>query len=173
MKIPTLETERLILRPLTIDDADEVFQWTSDERVTKYLIYVTHKDLNVTKAWIESLSDNENEYVWGFELKETGLLIGSGSIRFRPDEDCWSFGYNIRYDCWNKGYTTEAAKRMIEFAKTEYGARSFRSIHAVDNPASGRVMEKCGLHFSEYGEFSRLDGSETFKAKIYRMTVDE
>lgn len=171
MNTPTIETERLILRPLSVDDADAVFQWAGDERATRYVSYVRHTDTNVTRSWIESLSDSENDYTFGFESKESGFLIGCGHIQFKPDKGFWTFGYSIRYDCWNKGYTTEAVKRMIEYVKTEHGARKFRSIHAVDNPASGRVMEKCGLHFSEYGEFSKFDGSQTFKAKIYTMTL--
>lgn len=170
--IPTIETERLILRPLTLDDAQAVFEWAGDERVAKYMIYPCHQDIDVTKAWLESVQELENEYSWGFELKENHRLIGSGSIRFLPEEDCWSFGYNIRYDCWNNGYTTEACKKMIEFARVNHGAKSFCSEHAVENPASGRVMEKCGLVFERYAEYTKLDGSRTFKCKVYRMNLN-
>ena len=45
--------------------------------------------------------------------------------------------------------------------------------HAKDNPASGRVMEKCGLHFDHDGEYSRFDGSETFQAKFWKMVVED
>lgn len=172
MDVPVIETERLILRPLTIKDAQAVFEWAGDERVAKYMIYPRHKDIDVTKAWLESVQKLENEYSWGFELKENHKLIGSGSIRFRPDEAAWSFGYNIRYDCWNNGYTTEACKKMIEFARVKHGAKSFCSEHAVENPASGRVMEKCGLTFDSYGEYSKCDGSEKFKSKKYRMILE-
>lgn len=173
MNVPIIETERLILRPLTVDDTGAVFQWTGDERVTRYVSYVRHTDTNVTREWLESLSDSEKDYTFGFELKENGLLIGCGHIEFKPDKEFWTFGYNIRYDYWNKGYTTEAVKRMIEYVKTEHGARRFCAWHAVENPASGRVMEKCGLHFTEYGEFGKFDGSRIFKAKIYTMTLGE
>lgn len=95
MNIPVIETERLILRPLTINDAQAVFEWAGDERVAKYMIYTRHTDLEVTRIWLEAVQKLENEYLWGFELKENHSLIGSGSIRFRSEEDCWSFGYNI------------------------------------------------------------------------------
>ncbi|WP_124099058.1 GNAT family N-acetyltransferase [Ruminococcus sp. Marseille-P6503] len=170
---PVLETDRLILRPLTVKDAPAVFKWTSDERVAKYMIYQRHENIETTIAWLESIKDaSEDSFHWGFVLKENGRLIGSGSIKYRKEEKCWSFGYNISYDCWNRGYTTEAAKRMIEFAYKEHGARDFISEHAVDNPASGRVMEKCGLKFLHFGQYTKLDGSETVEAKVYKMHID-
>ncbi|MBQ3947734.1 MAG: GNAT family N-acetyltransferase [Ruminococcus sp.] len=171
--IPTIETERLILRPLTIEDAEAVFEWTGDPRVAKYMIYSTHPDILTTKTWLSSLCDLENEYTWGFVRKSDGKLIGSGSIRFRTDENRWSFGYNVRYDCWNMGYTTEAVLKMMDFVRSEHGARNFVAEHAVDNPASGRVIEKCGLHFVKYGEYTSFDGTKIFKAKIYELNEGE
>jgi len=171
MNIPILETDRLILRPLTINDVQAVFEWTGDERVAKYMIYPCHKDIEVTKEWLSSLANLENEYTWGFELNKNHILIGSGGIRFRPDEECWSFGYNIRYDCWNNGYATEAVKKIIEYAYNECGARNFCAEHAIENIASGRVIEKCGLNFVGYSEYSKFDGSEVFKCKKYRMIL--
>ena len=173
MKEPILETERLVLRPLTIDDAEDVYKWTSDERVTKYMIYPKHENIDITKEWLSSLEHSpENHFNWGFVLKENNRLIGSGGIRYNEEIKAWFFGYNISFDCWGKGYTTEVTKRMIKYVYENFGARDFVSDHAVDNPASGRVMEKCGMKFSHYGEYTKLDGSQTFKAKFYKMHLD-
>ena len=168
---PTIETDRLILRPLTINDADDVFEWTGDERVAKYMVYPCHRNIEVTREWLCSLDILENEYIWGFVRKSDGKLIGSGGIRFRTDENVWSFGYNLRYDCWGHGFATEASKRMIEYAYSENNAREFVSEHAVENTASGRVIEKCGLVFDAYSEYSKFDNSYTFKSKKYRMIL--
>ncbi|MDE5936696.1 MAG: GNAT family N-acetyltransferase, partial [Ruminococcus sp.] len=113
--IPTIETDRLILRPLIVDDAGAVFEWTGDERVAEYMIYPCHKNIEVTRKWLNLLESLENEYTWGFVRKSDGKLIGSGGIRFRTDENVWSFGYNFRYDCWGYGYATESAKCMIKY----------------------------------------------------------
>lgn len=169
--IPVIKTDRLILRPLTVNDADDVFEWTGDERVTEYMIYPCHKNIGVTREWLCSLDSLENEYTWGFVRKSDGKLIGSGGIRFRTDENVWSFGYNLRYDCWGQGYATEASRRMIEYAYSENNAREFVSEHAVENTASGRVIEKCGLVFDGYSEYSKSDNSRTFKCKKYRMIL--
>lgn len=171
-EIPIIETERLILRPHTVDDAKSVFEWTGDERVTEYMSYPCHKNIEVTREWLKSLVNLENEYTWGFVRKSDGMLIGSGGIRFRVDENVWSFGYNLRFDCWGNGYATEASKRMIEYVIAEHNASEFVAEHAVDNPASGRVIVKCGLVFDSYSEYKKLDGSKTFKCRVYRMKLD-
>ena len=172
-KEPFLETARLVLRPITIADADDVFSWTSDERVTKFMRYVRHESVKTVKEWIDSLESlPEDNLNWGFLLKETGNLIGSGGIVYNDKLNAWALGYNISYDYWNRGYATEAAKCMINYAYKELNARDFVCEHAVENPASGRVIEKCGLKFSNFDEYSKFDGSQTFKAKVYKMHLD-
>lgn len=170
-KIPVIETERLILRPLSVEDAENVFKWTGDERVARYMIYPRHENIEITKAWLGSLNALENEYTWGFVRRSDGMLIGSGGIRHRIDENVWSFGYNLRSDCWGQGYATESAKRMIEYVYSEHNAREFVCEHAVENVASGRVIEKCGLVLEGYSEYSKFDGSRTFRCKKYRMKL--
>ena len=63
-------------------------------------------------------------------------------------------------------------KAIIEFACRKLGIKKICSDHAVDNPRSGKVMEKCGLKFDHYGEYTKLDGSETFEAKFYIMDLE-
>ena len=172
----TLETGRLILRPLTVADAESVFVWTSDPDVNRYMSYPLHADIETTRQWLLSVEQDSEvqaaleNYTFGFVRKSDGLLIGSGGIR-RQEDGTWDFGYNLRRDCWGRGYTTEAMKAIIDFARTQRGAKVFAAHHAVDNPASGRVMEKCGLTFRNGGEYSKFDGSETFPAKFYRLEL--
>ncbi len=173
MSIPVIETERLILRPLVPEDAEVVFAWTGDERVTKYMNYSTYFSAEQVREWLE----NGSSGIWGFERKSDGLLIGSGDIHpskspAEAADGFWEFGYCLRYDCWNEGYCTEATKVMIRYAY-ERGARKFMAQHAVDNPASGRVMEKCGLTFSGYGSYEKIDGSRKFESKVYRAIFEE
>ncbi len=171
-KEPILETERLILRPIKLDDTPAVYQWTSDERVTKYMSYPTHTDISQTEEWIKSTFIDESEWNWAFVLKSENKVIGTGSIG--PNaymKDYWGIGYNLHYDYWHKGYCTEAMKAVIAFAHNELGVNKICSDHAVENPRSGKVMEKCGLKFHHYGEYSKLDNSKTFKAKFYAMEL--
>lgn len=172
-KEPILETERLILRPLMVEDAEDCFIWNSDPVVNKFMSYPLITDIEQTSEWLRSCENDEKEYNWGFVLKENNLLIGSGSIGPNANmKEYWGIGYNIRQDYWNKGLTTEAMKAVINYVYTELGVKKICSDHAVDNPASGRVMEKCGLKFHHYGEYSKTDNSVTFKAKFYTLELE-
>ena len=164
-----LETDRLILRPLSTADAPSVFVWGSDPKVNRYMPYPLYTQVEKVREWLEKVEQETNLYNFGFVCKETNILFGSGSIGAYEDSACWEVGYNLRSDYWGKGYATEAAKGMIEFAHREFGIHTFGASHAADNPASGKVLEKCGMHFDHDGEYSRFDGSETFKAKFYKM----
>lgn len=161
-----IETERLILRPLTVADAEEVFEWVSDERVARYMIYNTYQSVEQVVEWLKHVETVTDDYNFGYVRKSDGKLIGSGNIG-PSDNDFWVFGYNFRYDCWRNGYATEATKAMIAYVYEHFGARKFASSHAVENMASGRVMEKCGLHFVRYGEFWKLDGRQKLQSMEY------
>ena len=170
--VPTLETERLILRAHTMNDAEACFAWQSDPEVTKFLSRSTSTDISETKEWLKKL-ENHDGFMWGMVLKENGALIGTCAIgESSYMAGYWNFAYYIRRDEWNKGYATEAAKAMISFANEKLGIKRFCAVHAVDNPASGKVIEKCGLQFHHYGEYSKLDGSATFKAKYYVLEIE-
>ena len=166
-KVPVLETERLILRPLTIDDLDTVFKWAGDPRVNKYMIYPLYKSKEDGREWLESLYKEEDKKDFGFVLKETGELIGSGGIYYHSDIDVWSIGYNLSYDYWNRGLVTEAMTKIIDWARQNFTVRAVAATFAIGNIGSQRVMEKLGMTFYEDTEDSKLDNSETFKAKTY------
>ena len=168
-EVPTLETERIILRPLSEDDAEAVFEWAGDERVNTYLPYSLHLSPDDSRLRLESLAKAENEYQWGSVRKSDNKLIGSGGMHFHPDTGEWSFGYNIRYDCWNKGFTTEVAREMIRFIIEKYSPELITAECAAENIGSARVMEKCGMTFVGFGEYSRYDGSRTYKTKKYEL----
>lgn len=170
MTLPTIETERLILRQITPDDAEAVFEFSGDDRVTKYMHYCTYDSSEQIREWIENLDED----IFAIVRKSDDLIIGTGGIS--PDargDDFWGFGYNFRYDCWGNGYATEAVKAMIKYAHENFGVRKFCSSHAEENPASGRVMEKCGLKFDRYGTFRKMDGSLEMRSKIYVGFIED
>ena len=171
-KEPILETERLIIRPITLDDAEACFSWNSDERVAKYMSYPRLTDISQTIDWIKSTLTDEEEWNWAFVLKVENKVIGTGGIGpNKTMEGYWGIGYNLHYDYWHKGYCTEAMRAIVDFAHNELGVNKICSDHAVENPRSGKVMEKLGLKFHHYGEYSKIDGSQTFKAKFYTMEL--
>lgn len=177
MKLPIIETERLILRPLKVSDAEHIFNtWTSDPRVTKFMTYTTHKSADETKEWLENvvIQNTENKdhksYDMGFQLKESGKLIGSCGAYYKPEFDRWSIGYNLAFDYWHQGYTSEAMKALVD-RLSGIGIKHFIASHAVDNPNSGKVMEKIGMKFDHMGSYNCHD-DRVFEAKYYIMDLE-
>lgn len=167
--IETLQTERLILRPLDEADYLACFRWCGDSRVNEYLIYPLYSNAEDIKEWLSSINKDEKKLDYGYVLKETGELIGSGGIYFKEDkENRWEIGYNLAYDFWGKGYATEAISKIIEYARSRFDIPEIYGNFAVENKGSQRVMEKLGMTFFEDSEYTKLDGSRTYKAKTYR-----
>ena len=164
----TIETERLLIRPVTVSDAEEIYKWTSDPDVTKYMIYATHPNIEHTRQWLESLNINdEDSYDLGFVYKETGQLIGMGGIVYRKEDDRWVIGYNLRKDHWGRGIVVEALNAIIDHVRKHREIKAIVGQFAIENTKSKRVMEKLGMHFLKDSEYTKLDNSATFKAKIY------
>lgn len=168
-----IRTERLLLRPLTMADAEDVFEWVGDERVARYMVYTTYTDIEQVRQWLAFVCQDASTYHFGFERLSDGKLIGSGDIGPDTKRDGWGFGYNLRYDSWGMGYATEAVRAMMRYAYESFGARKFASGHCEPNLASGNVMKKCGLHFTGYGTFQKLDGSCKMRSMEYEGYFDE
>jgi ribosomal-protein-alanine N-acetyltransferase len=168
VELPVLETSRLILRPLSLDDLDAVFKWTGDPRVNKYMIYPLYKSPEDGREWLSHLYENEKNIYYGFVCKETGELIGSGGMYYHEDIDTWRIGYNLACDYWKKGLAVEAMEKIIEYSRSKFDIKIVDGEFCVDNYGSRRVMEKLGMSYYQDAEYTKLDGSETFKAKLYR-----
>lgn len=174
-----LETERLILRPLTVKDAAAEFVWLSDPEVNRFMPYSLYTSVAQAEDWLRHVEQCEGEYHFGFVRKEDGILVGAGSIGAHEERSdpqfpgAWEFGYNLRRDCWNQGYATEATRAMIDFAHRTFGVKDFCASHAVENPASGRVMEKVGCTFHHFSEYSTFDGTQTFPAKVWALHLED
>lgn len=147
-----IETERLILRPFTLSDANDMFKnWASDDEVTKYLTWPTHSSIEVSEmiidSWVAAYEDSRY-YQWAIELEESHEVIGSISLMNVDDEkECGEIGYCIGRRYWNQGIVTEAFQALIPFCLNEIGIERLVARHDVNNPASGRVMQKCFLTY--------------------------
>lgn len=146
----TIHTQRLILRRFSLDDAQAMFDnWAKDERVTKYLTWRPHKSPEATKQLLEiwcAAYKDPTTYNWLMEYQ--GVPIGNISVVRMNEQSEWAeLGYCMGYAYWNKGLMPEAAKAVINFLFAEVGLNRVGISHAVQNPASGRVAQKCGLTF--------------------------
>jgi len=147
-----LNTDRLVLRRFEIDDAEAMFRnWASDDEVTKYLTWLPHSDVSVSKtvisSWVE-LYQKPEHYSWTIVLKELDEPIGSiAAVKQCDDIEMVHIGYCIGRKWWHKGYTSEALNELIRFFFEEVGVNRIESRHDPRNSNSGKVMLKCGLKY--------------------------
>lgn len=147
-----IETERLILRKFKVSDAEEMFlNWASDSEVAKYLTWPPHESAVFTKKlleeWVSHYAD-DSYYQWCIELKENSQAIGSiGVVKILDYIEAVSIGYCIGKNYWGKGLMTDALSAVIKFLFNEVDVNRISAAHDTDNPASGRVMAKCGLKY--------------------------
>ena len=138
----TLTTERLLLRPPTIDDAPAIFErYAADPLVTRYLSWETHRTIDDTHAFLDG--DHPLDANWSICLEGDPTPCGMVGAFDRGHKAI--IGYVLSRDVWGRGVATEAAKAVIdEIWKHDRIYRVQADCH-VDNLASARVLEKCGL----------------------------
>ena len=177
-----IKTERLILRPLTLADADMAFNgWTGDLEVAKYVSWLPHHSIDDTIEWLKeiewkqddtgSIVSNDN-YIWGFVLKETGELFGSGGLIWEEDWQLFQVGYNIMKTHWNRGYSTEAMRCILQFAVKNLGIKKVAGGHAKENLASAKVIEKLGFVYDRDDITPHVDGVHFFDSREYLLELD-
>ena len=148
-----IETERLILRPFTLEDAQPVFDnWASDPEVAKYVTWPAHGSVDVTKNllenWVMSY-ENPDCYNWAITLKEKGNdPIGNiSAVHVGDSPESAEIGYCMGRAWWGRGIMAEALKAVIDFFMAEVGANRVYARHDTANPNSGKVMTKAGMKF--------------------------
>lgn len=149
--LPILETERLILRKVTLEDVEDMYYYGTNEDVSKYVTWKTHKTLSDTREYIEFiLSQYENKKIapWGIEYKENGKFIGTiDFVSWQLKHKIAEIGYVISQDYWGKGIAPEAANEVIKFGFNNMDLVRIQARCDVENIGSARVMEKVGMTF--------------------------
>ncbi len=145
-----METDRIILRPWRESDAEILFKWASNPDVGPRAGWPPHKSVEESLEIIRTVF-NDATNTWAIELKETGEAIGA--MGYGPSCECDLparegeplIGYWVAKPYWNQGICTEALQLMLDHIRQTTDIKSLISGHFIDNPASGRVMEKCGF----------------------------
>ncbi len=147
---PTLQTERLVLRPFVLDDAPTVQRLVGAREIAETTLTIPHPYLDgMAEAWIRT-----HRAAW--EAQDRGTfaivsnpdgLVGAIGLHFRPPHRRAELGYWIGRPFWNRGYATEAARAVIRFAFETLPLNRIHASHLTRNPASGRVMVKAGMQF--------------------------
>lgn len=173
--ISALETSRLQLRKLTLDDAEDYHRHLfGSEAVSRYMLWSPHRDVSESVASIRKVLRRYEEgrcYRWGITLKATEELIGIiDLLRFDEEADSCSFAYMLGQAYWGRGYGTEALKAVFDFAFTKMEIRSITADHMAENPASGRVMEKAGMTRTRFLPEKYQKNGKTYDAIEYTIT---
>lgn len=146
----TIETDRLILRRFIKDDAKASFtNWTSDRRVTEFLRWPTHDNIDITEKvlnnWIAQYNQTDF-YQWAIIQKNLNEPIGAISVVGMDEQtEKVHIGYCIGSKWWHLGFTSEAFSAIISFFFKQVEVKRIESQHDPENLNSGKVMKKCGL----------------------------
>lgn len=167
---PVLYTERLILREITLNDAEALFRVRSDIRVTRLN---SGKPMEVVGEAHELIEKSRRAFLdqrridWGIVLKAAPQLGVIGRVGFNywlKQDRRASIGYDLAYIYWGQGIMTEAVRALIQFGFTEMDLNRIEADAAAENIGSIRVLEKTGFtregvqqeQYFEWDEFHNL-----------------
>jgi RimJ/RimL family protein N-acetyltransferase len=146
---PTIQTDRLVLRPFTLADAPDVQRLAGDRDVAWATLSIPHPyEDGMAEQWISTRQERfeRGERVnFAITLRSDKSLIGSIGLGLNQRDVSAELGYWIGKPYWNNGYCTEAARTVVQYAFEELGLNRVRASNLKRNPASGRVMQKIGM----------------------------
>ena len=146
--LPTLTTERLVLRPFALADAPEVQRLAGAREIADTTLTIPHpyKD-GMAEAWIATHADTfvQNRGVT-LAIEHVGALVGAISlVTTQRTSHQAELGYWIAHASWGKGFATEASRALVPYAFDVMKLARVHSCHLSRNPASGKVMQKLGM----------------------------
>ena len=173
-----IETERLIIRPWTKEDAPSAFKnWAADPLVQVPLAEPVYENQEAVEALIErymAAFETEGKYRWAVELKQTGECIGLIAFFFlNPVNEHGEIEYGLGREYWGKGLITEAAKAVIKFGFETLKLHRIQVSYKEYNKASFRVIQKCGFTYEGvYREYYK-EGAGYVSRIFYSMLSHE
>lgn len=158
---PTLETERLRIRPYREDDIPELLPLVGAREVAATTLRIAHPYTEEdARAFLELAKDPDKLWL-AITLRSDASQIGGIGLRIEPQHRHAELGYWLGVAHWGKGYATEAAREMLRYGFKELSLHRIFATHFKHNPASGRILKKVGMryegcqrqHLLKWGEF--------------------
>ena len=147
--MPDIETERLLLRRMTMKDAQDIFEYSRDPEVARHVLWTAQKHISEAKDYIRYMTKRYRDDLpssWGIIEKASGKLVGTiGYMALSEENASVEVGYSLARWLWGKGLTTEALRAVIDYTFDAMDINRIEAQHELTNPSSGRVMEKCGM----------------------------
>ena len=170
-----IETERLLLRPFRMEDAESFYDnWASDPEVTRFLSWPTHTGVDLTSNYLENMVlpnyEKPGFFDWGIELKAKHELIGDISVVMLDEViSAAELGWVLSRRYWGQGIMPEAARAVSGFLFTRVGMNRVWARHDVNNPKSGRVMQKLGMKHEGTMRQAAKNNQGTVDVEVYGM----
>ncbi len=145
-----IETERLILKDLSMEDLGGFFEYASNKEVGSRSTWKPHESLEESRQILEEFV--ESGEFFGIHTRETGKFIGlvglhEDELKRMPREKCREIGYGLHYDYWARGYMAEACREVVCYAFEDLGLEILTGYTSRGNERSKRVLEKIGLRY--------------------------
>lgn len=148
LPIPVIELEKFILRPLALDDVEEIYQIYSDKEAMKFRAHPPLQNREEAKTMIRNSWDRAVEghsIRWGIEERSSRNIIGTFYWIIDRGKPVSEIGYSLNKEWWNKGWMTEIAATMINFLFEKEGVRTILAKSHEQNLSSIRVLGKLGF----------------------------
>lgn len=147
--LPPLQTRRLLLRRVAMSDARDIFDYSRDEEVARHVLWEAQRSVRDARAYVrylQRLYRAGQPSSWGIIEQASGRLIGTiGFMAYSPEHNSAEVGYSLARSHWNRGLMTEALREVLRHAFEDMQLHRVEAQFELDNPASGRVMEKVGM----------------------------
>jgi ribosomal-protein-alanine N-acetyltransferase len=147
--LPQLETKRLILRKITLHDAQDMFEYASDPEVAKHTTWEAHQTIDTTNKVLQAyIQRYEKQEVceWGIVYKDNHKFIGTcGYGMWIPPHQRAEIAYGLSRHYWGKGLMTEAIHKVLQFGFKTMDLNRIEARCFVENIGSERVMRKVGM----------------------------
>jgi len=148
--IPVLETKRLALRAPRLGDAKTVATLANDRRIAENTARIPHPyKMSDAEGFIAGANKAGGEAVFLITLRD-GAIVGACGVVLQQNETP-ELGYWLGLPFWGQGYATEALHAVIDYAFTDLSQEALQAGARVTNPASRRVLEKCGFQWTGVG----------------------
>lgn len=144
MKHSILEGERILLRPVSLADAPDMYAYASDEETTRF-VFETHRDRAMTEEAIANYFMAAPAGKYAIVVKDTNKMIGTIDIRPNLIDCIAEIGYTLNKNYGGNGYMTEAGKLITALAFEVLELEKVFAMHDILNPASGEVMKRIGM----------------------------
>lgn len=180
-KFPKIETKRLFLDKLKLEDAPLIAKYASERAISEYTLNIPFPYVEKDALWwinnsFKGFQENRL-YTFGIYLKTSSKFIGGIALVLDNKNRKASLGYWLATPFWNKGYMTEATKALLAYGFNKLNINKIYATHLIQNEASGKVMQNAGMikegtmvdHFLKEDKFRTVHQFRLTKTEFQKL----